>query len=172
MKVDALYWKDQTPSITGTKKMKLSYTNILQKEKGGSCGLLANRSSVLVFISIWKKARWIPRLLLSKDNNILPQGLTPPIVLGPQFFSLSKNTKQNKKQLGKGLRERSLKLVRGACQVSFWKKRWIIQVGSFYWSALALQWFILLIEGKRLIELWDWKLNRQHLNDDEIIAHH
>lgn len=33
MKVDALYRKDQTPSITGTKKMKLSYTNIHQKEK-------------------------------------------------------------------------------------------------------------------------------------------
>lgn len=36
MKVDALYWKDQIPSITGTKKMKLSYTNIHQKEKEGS----------------------------------------------------------------------------------------------------------------------------------------
>lgn len=162
--------RTKLPQSLEQRKWSFHTQTYFKRKKAGHVGCL--QTGALVFISIWKKARWIPRLLLSKDNNILPQGLTPPMLLGPQFFSLSKNTKQNKKQLGKGLRERSLKLVRGACQVSFWKKRWIIQVGSFYWSALALQWFILLIEGKRLTELWDWKLNRQHLNDDEIIAHH
>lgn len=116
-------------------------------KRAGASGCLRTRAQRWCFISIQKKTRWIPTLLDSQDN-ILPQGLSPPFHFVRSSSVFQRQNKQRTHNFGKGLGETSLKLVRGVRQGSLWKKRWIIQVGNFQLSALGFQWFILLIERK------------------------
>lgn len=61
-------------------------------ERARASGLFANTAQRRCFISIQKKARRIPRLLVSPDNNILPQGLSPPYYFVPSSLVFQKQT--------------------------------------------------------------------------------
>lgn len=133
-------------------------------KKARASGLPATRAQRWCFISIWKKARRISRLLVSQDNNILPQGLSS------QFYFVHNSLVFQKATLAKGLGEKLTTCQKSMSRFPLDKEMdytsWKFPVVS---SGSPVIYFANWRE--RTTELWDWKLSRQHLNYDEIIAY-
>lgn len=166
MKVDALHWKDQTPSITGTKKKKLSYTNIHQKEKESSISAACEQELRAGVLFLYKRKQGESLAYLSSKIIIFY------LKVSPHNFTLSTILKSFKKQLWQRGWEEKLKtceksMSRFPLEQEMDYTGWKFPVVS---SASPVIYFANWRE--RTMELWDWKLNRQHLNYDEIIAHH
>ena len=154
MKVDSLLWKDRTPPPLSLEQRKLSFqTQIDIKRKSREAPeLLRNRSLTQLFYFCTKDSRvnslasCLPRQQYSTCRSFP----TASPILGSSVFWKATS-------VAGMLRERKLRPVRRECQGSLWKKKRERDGSSWKFPVVspALQWFILLIEGK---ELWSYEI--------------